>query len=290
VEFDLTIFIPTYNRPTMLETCLSSVKRSLASTKISYEILVVNESPIKLRLNEEGVNVFNSGRELLPCDAMNFALLNAKGEYFLRIDDDNEIDVNLIPSLYYHITKHKEVAFCGALGKRENGSISNPGTVFSKIFKVSIRKRGVSTDVYDVDLVDNVYIMNPALIDFDKFNFSCRFFPWTFEDGYDQLRLKKMNYRVVIMPDAKTIHHKHKGDLNLRQVYHYGRSKFLMYMCIFKFPIVKSITLSVVSLLFLPHIYRTDRATIKLLFLAYRSYLKGTKDAIEFIKNNECLD
>ena len=290
MEFDLTIFIPTYNRTAMLETCISSIKRSLEGTEIGYEILVVNEAPIDVNLHYDNVTVLNFGKEIMPCDAMYFALINAKGEYFLRIDDDNEIDVNLIPSLYNYITTHGDIAYCGAMGKREDGSISNPGTVFSKSFKISLRKGSIGNEDYDVDLVDNVYIMNPALIELDRFLLSCRFFPWSFEDGYDQLRLKKLNFRVVVLPCAETTHHTHKGGVNLKQVYYYGRSKFLMYRCIFKFPSVKSITLSTVGVLFLPYIYRTDQANLRSLFLACRYYLNGIKDAFGFIRNNECLE
>ena len=290
MEFDLTIFVPTYNRPAMLEACISSIERSLKNENISYEILVINESPTDVNLKHEDVMVLNFGKEIMPCEAMYIALLRAKGKYFMRIDDDNEIDVNLIPNLYYYILNHRDIAFCGALGKREDGSISNPGTIFSKNFKISLRKNMVGNLDYDVDLVDNVYIMNRSLINLDKFYLSCKFFPWSFEDGHDQLRLKKMHYRVVVLPYAQTIHNSHHGSLNLKQVYHYGRSKFLMYRCTFEFPFAKSITLSIVGLLFLPHVYRTDRADLKKMLLACSTYLKGTKNAIEFIKTNKCLD
>ena len=290
MELDLTIFIPTYNRVNQLKMCIESIKKSIKNVEINYEIFIVNESTIKLRLDEKDVTILNYEKEMLPCEAMYLALLNSKGKYFMRIDDDNEIDVNLIPHLYYYIIKHRDVAFCGALGKREDGSISNPGRVLSKNFKISLRKISILRDEYDVDLVDNVYIMNPELIDVEKFHISCKFFPWSFEDGYYQLRLKKLNYRIVVLPYAETIHHTHIGELNLRQVYHYGRGKFLMYTCIFKFPFVKSIMLSIIGLLFLPYTYKTDRTNTKLLFLAFIHYLKGTKDAINFIQNNKCLN
>lgn len=290
MELDLTIFVPTYNRPAMLDTCISSIERSLKDKDISYEILIVNESIEDVNFFYSNVTLLNSGKEIMPCEAMYFALLKAKGKYFMRIDDDNEIDINLIPSLYNYIIEHKEVAFCGALGKREDGSISNSGTVLSKNLKISVRKGNVGNKDYEVDLVDNVYIMNPALIDMDKFHISCRFFPWSFEDGYDQLRLKKLNYKVIVLPYAETIHHTHNGGLNLKQVYHYGRSKFLVCRCIFKFSPVKSIMLSIAGLLFLPYIYKTDQAKAKLLFLACRHYLNGIMDAIQFIKSNKCLN
>ena len=290
MEFDLTIFVPTYNRQAMLGVCLSSIERSLKNKDISYEILVINESPTDLNLQHEGVMVLNFGKEIMPCEAMYIALLRAKGKYFMRIDDDNEIDVNTIPNLYHYITNHEDVAFCGALGKREDGTISNPGTVFSKNFKISLRRNTIDNLDYDVDLVDNVYIMNQSLIDLDKFYLSCKFFPWSFEDGYDQLRLKRMHYRVLVLPYAQTIHHSHNGGLNLKQVYHYGRSKFLMYRCIFEFPFLKSIVLSTVGLLFLPYVYKTDWGDPKKMFLSYVHYLNGTKKAIEFIKINKCLD
>lgn len=290
MKLDLTIFIPTYNRPEMLETCILSVRRSLEGRDISYEIFVVNESPRDVVLNYDNVNVLNYGKEIMPCEAMYRALRISSGRYFIRIDDDNEINTNLIINLYSYIIKNKNVAFCGALGRREDCSISNPGTKLSKFLKRTLRSNKIGNKDYEVDLVDNVYIMNPSLIDFDKFHLSCKFFPWSFEDGYDQIRLKKLNYKVVIIPYAETIHHTHSGSLNVKQVYHYARSRYLMYRCIFKFSYVKTITLSVSGLLFIPYIYRKDRTNIKLLIRACRLYLKGTKDAIVFFKNNKWLD
>ena len=290
MELDLTIFIPTYNRQLLLKRCISGIKKSLIDSGLNAEILVINESPVMLNLKETNVTVFNFDNEVLPCDAMYFALLNAKGRYFMRIDDDNEIDVHLISLLYNYIVNNTTVAYCGALGKREDGSISNPGTKFSKKIKLSLRDRNVRHEVYDVDLVDNVYIMNPQLIDLNKFRTSCKYFPWSFEDGFDQLRLKKLEYRICVLPDAMTVHHTHKTGINFKQVYHYGRSKFIMYRCIFKFSSIKTMELTIFSLLSIPYVYRTDIKNVKMLFLAYQSYFNGVKDAVRFIKTHKCLD
>lgn len=290
MNLDLTIFIPTYNREIMLKACISAIKKSLIGSEISYEILVVNESPQLLNLNEENITILNFEKELMPCNAMYLALLKAKGRYFLRIDDDNEIDKDSIPRLYNYINKHNNVAYCGALAKNDKGAISNHGTIFSKYFKFSLRKQSMINEAYDVDLVDNVYIMNPKLIDLDIFRISCNFFPWSFEDGYDQLRLKKMNYRICTLTNAITIHHTHTKGINLKQVYHYGRSKLLMYICIFEFSYIKAITLSIISSLFIPYVYKTDIHNLRMLFLTYRSYFKGIKDAIKFIKTHKCSE
>ncbi len=290
MELDLTVFVPTYNRNSLLKMCILEIKKSLMDSRISYEILVVNESPVTLNLNEKNVIVFNFQKEVMPCNAMHFALLNAKGKYFIRIDDDNEIDVHVISLLYNYIVNHTDVAYCGALGKREDGSISNPGTIFSKNIKISLRNSNVGHEVYDVDLVDNVYIMNPRLINLYEFNTSCKYFPWSFEDGYDQLRLKKLKYRICVLSDAITVHHTHKTGVNLKQVYHYGRSKFIMYRCVFSFSPIKTIGLTIFSLFTIPYVYRTDIKNVKMLFLAYKYYLNGVKDAVRFIKINKCID
>lgn len=289
MDLDLTIFIPTYKRTVLLQSCIKSIRRSLCNSEIRYEILIVNESTVALNLTNEDVIIFNPKKELMPCEAMYVALLNAKGKYFLRIDDDNEINSDLVSSLYNYISNHRDVAYCGALGIREDGTISNPGTIFSKTFKFSLRKRIIGFNEYDVDVVDNVYIMNPGLIDLNNFHLSCKFFPWSFEDGYDQLRLKK-NYKIMVLPTAKTIHHIHSNGLNLKQIYHYGRSKFLMYRNIFKFPYLKSLVLCLISSLLIPYIYSTDKPNIRELLLAYRHYIKGLKDGIKFMKKNESVE
>ena len=293
---DLTIFVPTYNRPLLLKACMSAIKKSLISCGISYEILVVNESPITLILNEENVTVFNFEKEILPCDAMYFALLNSTGKYFMRIDDDNEVYSDLVSKLYRYIETHKDVAYCGALALKEDGSVSNPGTIFSKYLKLSLRNMDIIKEDYEVDVVDNVYIMNPKLISLEVFLQSCKFFPWTFEDGYDQLRLKKINYRVVVLASANTIHHGHGGSINFKQIYNYGRSKFILYRCIFKFSYAKAILLSAMGLLYLLNVFgllylismpKNNSKNIRKLLLVYRYYLNGTKDGLKFAKDHK---
>ena len=161
---------------------------------------------------------------------MYYALLNSNGKYFLRIDDDNEIDINLIERIYSYISTHNDVGYCGALPKIENGMNANKGSVLSRHLKLGKRDLKITNVAFKVDLVDNVYILNRQLINFENFLDSCKFFPWSFEDGLDQLSLKQKGYKIVTLPSAITLHHSHnhKNGINLKQVYYYGRSKFII--------------------------------------------------------------
>jgi len=287
---DLTIFIPTFRRSDMLRSCILSIKNSLKTLNINYEIIIVNESDEDIiNLPDKEVKVLQFHKEVLPCYAMYYALKESQGRYFLRVDDDNEINVDLIPLLYNYIIKNKDVAYCGALGIRENGDISNPGTVLSKYLKLSIRPVDIQSEAYEVDLVDNVYIMNKGLIDIKNFYKSCEFFPWSFEDGSDQVRLKKLGYKIVVLSRALSVHHKHKNRINSKQVYYYGRSKIILYKSIFKFKFIKSILLSFITFLYIPYIYKSDIKDVKDFAVIYINYIKGSIDGLRFLSKNRIL-
>ena len=270
MDKDLTIFIPTFKRNALLNKCIISVKNSIKNINISYEIIIVNENYEKINsLNDINIKVLNFDREVLPCYAMYYALLNSEGKYFLRIDDDNEINVDLISLLYNYIINNDRVAYCGALGIGDDNNITNPGTILSKHLKLSLRPMNINNEVHEVDLVDNV----------------CKFFPWSLEDAYDQIRLKKLGYKIVILSSAVTTHHRHRKSLNTTQVYYYARSKLIFYIFSFNFKFTKSILLALIGLLYIAYIYKSDIKNIKDLLLVYFNYIKGIIDGIKFVND-----
>ena len=274
----------------MLKNCILSVKNSIKALNVNYEIIIVNESDTEIKnLSNEEVKILEFHKEILPCYAMYYALINSQGKYFLRVDDDNEIDINLIPLLYNYIVKNYNVAYCGALGIRENGEISNPGTILSKYLKLSLRPINMKSEIYEVDLVDNVYIMNRELINVKMFYNLCKFFPWSFEDGFDQIRLKKLGYKIVVLSNALSVHHKHKNNINLKQVYYYGRSKIIIYKSVFRFKLIKVILFSFIAFLYLPYIYKSDIKNLRDLLLLYVNYTKGMINGLKFINQKDVL-
>ena len=279
----LTIFIPTFNRNEMLTKCIQSVEKSVKKANICYEIIIVNEAPseIPVNLNDDNVKILNFKKELLPCYAMYYALLNSHGNYFLRIDDDNEIDINLVKRLYNYISTHNDVAYCGALAKTENGIIANKGTILSKHLKIATRDIKIGNVAYEVDFVDNVYILNRQRINLENFYDSCGFFPWSFEDGYDQLSSRQNGYKIVTLPTAITIHHSHTKNVNLKQVYYYGRSKIIMYKYAYHYSYIVSIFYAIVGFLYLPVAYKGNLNNI---LMIYKNYLKGIRDGSKYLK------
>lgn len=281
---ELTIFIPTFKRNEMLKNCILSIENSIKGLNVNYEIIIVNESDTEIKnLSNQAIKILEFHKEILPCYAMYHALMNSQGKYFLRVDDDNEININLIPLLYNYIVKNENVAYCGALGVRENGEVSNPGTTLSKYLKLSLRSINMESEIYEVDFVDNVYIMNRELINVRKFYNSCKFFPWSFEDGFDQIRLKKLGYKIVVLSKALSVHHKHQNNINLKQVYYYGRSKIIIYKLVFKYKLIKTILFSFIAFLYLPYIYKSDIKNFRDLLLLYLNYTKGMINGLKFI-------
>lgn len=89
----LTVVIPTFRRPVLLERCLQSV---FAQTEAVFEIFVVDDcSPD--RDSEEvcrqfpGVRCFRQQQNRGPGPARNLAMQFAQGEWVLPLDDDDEL-------------------------------------------------------------------------------------------------------------------------------------------------------------------------------------------------------
>jgi len=91
----VTVYIPTYNRPCLVERAVKSV---INQTYSAIEIIVVDDGStdstaevLKLLMAEySNLRVFSHQRSKGACAARNLAIENAKGFYITGLDDDDE--------------------------------------------------------------------------------------------------------------------------------------------------------------------------------------------------------
>ncbi len=234
----LSIIVLTYNRKELVAQCLNSIYDNMLEIECNYEIIVVDDHSTDgtyemLKKSFPHVIIIRHEENKLPCVGMSDALEIARGEFVIRIDDDNILKDHCIKNLLELVIERKDVAFCGAISYDQCGNLTtNIGYLYTSILKrrrlpYDKIKNNDELSAYEVDIVDNLYIFRREIIDLSIFKMSCVLFPWIFEDSYFQLRAKASGYKVMVEPRAASVHHTRKSTLNAKEIYYYTRSKAL---------------------------------------------------------------
>ena len=99
----VTVYIPTYNRPEMLERAVDSV---LSQGYDNLEILVVDDSSESIHQKkleqlscQKGFTLLTNRHQKGACGARNTAIMNAKGLFITGLDDDDEFLPNRIEQM-----------------------------------------------------------------------------------------------------------------------------------------------------------------------------------------------
>jgi GT2 family glycosyltransferase len=127
----LSIIIPSYGRPLVLDNCLYSINR-LKNELQDYEIIVVNNNNDKIIEKETGevcrrykLNIveINSGKGLGSVKARNAGIKKAKGELLIFFDDDTIIQKNYFANLIGTFRDEQVGAAGGAEIKSQKNSL-----------------------------------------------------------------------------------------------------------------------------------------------------------------------
>jgi len=111
-DIDLSIVVPAYNEAKRLPKTLQIVKEYLTSTKLTYEILVVddgssdNTSEIARSLNIEGLKVLTYKSNRGKGYAVNYGVTRAKGKSIIFADADNSTPFKQIDKLLREIEEY----------------------------------------------------------------------------------------------------------------------------------------------------------------------------------------
>ncbi|MDD5217908.1 MAG: glycosyltransferase [Candidatus Omnitrophica bacterium] len=115
--YNVSIIIPTYNRPQFLKRAIQSV---LSQTYKDYEIIVVQNGPVEhskalvdeLIRNGAPIRYINEPRAC-PVNARNVGVLAAQGEYVAFLDDDDEWLPNKLEVQVAFLEKQENIGLVG---------------------------------------------------------------------------------------------------------------------------------------------------------------------------------
>lgn len=216
---DLSIIIPNYNTKKLLDRCLESIYTSLGTSKISFEIIVIDNSSkdasVKL-LNTKyprTVTVLNK-KNLGYGKANNQGIRKAKGNYVLLLNTDVKVLDNAISKLLNFIKLHEHAFVGGKLHNEDHSVQSSSGPMYTlpiiflmlflkgDTFKVTRFSPNVTRQV---DWVSGACLMgakndflNVGLFDEDIFMYM---------DEIDLLyRAKNKGYQVYFNAEAHFVH------------------------------------------------------------------------------------
>ena len=155
-SFKISVFTPTLQRYSYLEEELKQLREQ---TIKPFEIFITDQTDKSLReiswlANYEDLPIVYQGQdEKGQCNAWNFCLENAKGEYVLFLGDDaDEIQPNFIESLLNTLIYYKADMVACNIKERENDYPFKQSDVFTTdTFPICLVKRSVfkKTGGYD---------------------------------------------------------------------------------------------------------------------------------------------
>lgn len=225
-KIELSIIIISYNTKKITENCLKSILTSLKNSKISYEIIIVDNASTdgsqaqisKLKTQNKNLNlktIFNK-KNVGFTKANNQAVKIARGQYLLFLNSDILVLNNAIEKLFnFYIQNEKMINFLG--GKLLNKNLTlqpSCGPMYSlpMIFAHLFLKgdywgltRYSPNKIKEVDWISGACILTKKEI-FQKLGgFDEKIFMYM--DEIDLFfRAKKNGFRIFFYPEAKFIH------------------------------------------------------------------------------------
>lgn len=120
-DYLVSVIIPTYNRQNMIGRCVNSVVNSTYKT---IEIIIVDNAStddtlsilkdIKKQSNAN-IRILSLAKNVMAAGGRNVGIMNAKGEYLLFVDDDNEIYPDMIEMLVREMEGDSSVGLAAPL-------------------------------------------------------------------------------------------------------------------------------------------------------------------------------
>jgi glycosyltransferase involved in cell wall biosynthesis len=219
-----SIIVPVYNRPQEVEELLASLTHQ---TYKNFEVLLVEDGSTQTsrEVYERYASIFsityyfkpNSG----PGPSRNFGFGQARGNYFVVFDSDC-----VIPETYFEsVEKFMQTQFVDAWGGPDCGRADftplqqamayTMASIFTTGGIRGGRKNGFQPRSFNMGISRNVYEQTQGFV-FDRFA----------EDIELSIRMRKLGFKVVLIPDA-FVYHKRRATLRdfFKQVSNFGRGR-----------------------------------------------------------------
>ncbi len=226
-NLDISIIIPTYNRPQQLSNCLETLTKMQYE---SFEVIVVDDGSSESlenivtgfdsQLNIKLITQKNQG----PSSARNTGAKTAKGKYLAFTDDDCLPAETWLSSLVEVLQLYPH---CLVGGKTKNALSDNPyATTSQAILDVVYSYYNEPRKSLRFFTSNNFALSRLDFLKLGGFNESF----WTSEDREFCERVLEQGYELIYAPLA-LIYHAH--DLTLdsfwRQQFNYGKGAFRFY-------------------------------------------------------------
>lgn len=222
-----SVIVPVYNRPHEVEELLASLSQQ---TYKNFEVLLVEDGSTKTsrEVYERYASVLtityffkpNSG----PGPSRNFGFERARGEYFVVFDSDC-----VIPETYFEsVEKFMQTQPIDAWGGPDRGRADftplqqamayTMASIFTTGGIRGGRKSGFQPRSFNMGISRKVYEQTKGFV-FDRFA----------EDIELSIRMRKLHFHVVLIPDA-FVYHKRRATLRdfFKQVSNFGKGRVLV--------------------------------------------------------------
>ncbi len=213
----LSIIIVNYKTPQLTYECIKSIYDK--NHGLSYEIIVVDNDSgdgsvdyLRERLNDvillEAPGNIGFGR------ANNMGVSAAHADTLLLLNSDTVIIDNSIKTLYDYLQSHPDTGACGGLLLNRDGSIgysTSPQLTLGHYFRAYIpRLKHKPTELYAKEPVEVGYVIGADMMvrreAFERAGGFDRDFFLYCEESELSFRIKKLGYRIMLVPDARIIH------------------------------------------------------------------------------------
>lgn len=211
----ISIIIPTYKRPEMLNRALQSV---YDQTFQDYEVIVIidggaeNYKITELNKNSKVKVVINENNKGVS-ESRNIGIKNALGKYLAFLDDDDEYTPDFLAKTYEVISTCREevgLSWCNVkhvYSKPENGKV-NISYKYTKYENNHNGKSQLFEDFITIGLGFGVVIKLECINKIGMFNSNLKFV----DDTDLFLRIINSGYLPIVIPNAQVIVHHHDAN------------------------------------------------------------------------------
>ena len=214
----LSVIITTRDRELLLRSCLDSIVKN--NLTIPYEVIIVDDASSdgtnKIDSNEYphlNLIVIRNKQQLMMVRSRNLGARNAKGEFVLFVDDDNEIDTNMVESLISHLEKNPSVGLVGPTMYHKGSDL--PYLTSQRINLFTGKTKGIISTVNKCsssDGIPNVFMIRKRAL--EKNNYFDERIVQTFTEPDFAFAAREHGYKCEMILSAKTTTTKH-GDMQV---------------------------------------------------------------------------
>jgi glycosyltransferase involved in cell wall biosynthesis len=216
----LSVIITTRDRELLLRSCLDSIVKN--NLTIPYEVIIVDDASSdgtnKIDSNEYphlNLIVIRNKQQLMMVRSRNLGARNAKGEFVLFVDDDNEIDTNMVESLISHLEKNPSVGLVGPTMYHKGSDL--PYLTSQRINLFTGKTKGIISTVNKCsssDGIPNVFMIRKRAL--EKNNYFDERIVQTFTEPDFAFAAREHGYKCEMILSAKTYHNKTWGHAGIQ--------------------------------------------------------------------------